>query len=472
MRKLDNLKHNSEDFDDIIDDSFPTSSFKYDSINIKSFKVHPYYEKYLKKKDIQVSNDIPHKNINLQKNQLNNSFFMSNNIIFYSNIEKIEKQKEIEKLNRLEKERLNIIEKQKEIERLNRLEKERLEKERLNRLEKERLDKQNRLEKERLDKQNKLEKQKERLEKERLEKERLEKERLEKEKLEKERLEKEKLEKERLNKQKRLEIERLNRLEIERLNRLEIERLNIENINPKVTIIVPMYNVELYIKKCVMSLINQDYTNIEIILVNDNSSDNTIKISEQLKEDYPNKIKLINNNINVGTYISINNAIVNSIGEYITIIGADDIFTQNKVKEQVQILKNKKLVACYCKFERRDYKTDNLLMTDVGESTIMFKREIIDKIGYYDSVRFGGDSEYRDRIKKIYSNSAINIIPKVMYIALCRPNSLTTSGITKKRSIFRTIYKKNYTYWHNQNKNLYVSFPLIKRTFTVPKELL
>ena len=35
MRKLDNLKHNSEDFDDIIDDSFPTSSFKYDSINIK-----------------------------------------------------------------------------------------------------------------------------------------------------------------------------------------------------------------------------------------------------------------------------------------------------------------------------------------------------------------------------------------------------------------------------------------------------
>ena len=233
-----------------------------------------------------------------------------------------------------------------------------------------------------------------------------------------------------------------------------------------------MYNVELYIKKCVMSLINQDYTNIEIILVNDNSSDNTIKISEQLKEDYPNKIKLINNNINVGTYISINNAIVNSIGEYITIIGADDIFTQNKVKEQVQILKNKKLVACYCKFERRDYKTDNLLMTDVGESTIMFKREIIDKIGYYDSVRFGGDSEYRDRIKKIYSNSAINIIPKVMYIALCRPNSLTTSGITNKRSIFRTIYKKNYTYWHNQNKNLYVSFPLIKRTFTVPKELL
>ena len=59
-----------------------------------------------------------------------------------------------------------------------------------------------------------------------------------------------------------------------------------------------------------------------------------------------------------------------------------------------------------------------------------------------------------------------------MYIALCRPNSLTTSGITNKRSIFRTIYKKNYTYWHNQNKNLYVSFPLIKRTFTVPKELL
>ena len=273
-----------------------------------------------------------------------------------------------------------------------------------------------------------------------------------------------------------LELRKKEQIELELKMAIELEIRKKEQIEleiPKVTIIVPMYNVELYIKECVLSLINQEYLNIEIILVNDCSTDNTRKIINDLMYEYSDKIKIIDNSKNIGTYISINLGIINSTGDYITIIGADDKFTLDKVKKQVKILKNKKIVACYCQYERRDYITNKLLLKDVGESTIMFKRSILKKIGYYDSVRFGADSEYRDRIRTVYGLKAVQTINKVMYIALFRPNSLTSSGKSKNGSILRKIYKANYTKWHKKKSfNLYIPFPLIKRPFCVPDELL
>jgi hypothetical protein len=242
---------------------------------------------------------------------------------------------------------------------------------------------------------------------------------------------------------------------------------------PLVTIIVPMYNVELYINNCIISLLNQSYDNIEIILVDDCSIDNTKKIADDFGEKYPLKIKVIHNQKNMGTYKSINNGIVISSGEYITIIGADDQFTVNKVEKQVKILiSNLNYVACFCEYKRIHYITKKVLLKNVGESTIMFRRKIIEKIGYYDSVRFGADSEYYDRIKAVYGKNRTFIIKNVLYLALYRPNSLISSGISIDGSIFRSDYIKKYSNWHNICKNLYIEYPLQNRPFEVANELL
>ena len=58
---------------------------------------------------------------------------------------------------------------------------------------------------------------------------------------------------------------------------------------PKVSIIVPFYNVEKYIKKCLQTLVNQTLEDIEIILVNDGSKDNTIDIVKKYQKEYPQK---------------------------------------------------------------------------------------------------------------------------------------------------------------------------------------
>ena len=55
-------------------------------------------------------------------------------------------------------------------------------------------------------------------------------------------------------------------------------------MNKKISIIVPIYNMEQYLERCLLSLIHQDYQNLEIILINDGSTDNSIKICNKYKK--------------------------------------------------------------------------------------------------------------------------------------------------------------------------------------------
>ena len=59
-------------------------------------------------------------------------------------------------------------------------------------------------------------------------------------------------------------------------------------MNPKVSIIVPVYNSEKYLKKCIQSIVSQTYDNYEIIVVNDGSTDNSLKILESFSDKYKN----------------------------------------------------------------------------------------------------------------------------------------------------------------------------------------
>ena len=77
------------------------------------------------------------------------------------------------------------------------------------------------------------------------------------------------------------------------------------NSNKLVSIIVPIYNVEKYLEKCVCSILNQDYNNLEVILVNDGSTDKSLEICERLQKK-DNRIKIINQK-NLGVSAARNN---------------------------------------------------------------------------------------------------------------------------------------------------------------------
>lgn len=94
---------------------------------------------------------------------------------------------------------------------------------------------------------------------------------------------------------------------------------------PYLSICIPSFNMKSYIKKVVISILNQSFQNFEIVIVNDNSNDTTLSEIKKLQlED--NRIKLINHSKNLGVYNSRVDAIISSKGKYLILIDPDDMF--------------------------------------------------------------------------------------------------------------------------------------------------
>ena len=104
-----------------------------------------------------------------------------------------------------------------------------------------------------------------------------------------------------------------------------------EIIMDKISIVVAVYNAEKTLKKCVDSLLNQTYNNIEIILVNDCSKDNSLDICKEYSKANDN-VKVISNDRNSGVSDTRNNGIDNSTGEYICFVDSDDYVESNYIE--------------------------------------------------------------------------------------------------------------------------------------------
>lgn len=104
---------------------------------------------------------------------------------------------------------------------------------------------------------------------------------------------------------------------------------------PLVTVFIPVYNCELYIKQCLDSVINQTYDNLDILIIDDGSTDKSISIIESYRD---NRIRLIKNNVNRGIPYTRNKGISESRGKYMAIMDADDICNKYRIEKQVEIL--------------------------------------------------------------------------------------------------------------------------------------
>lgn len=104
-------------------------------------------------------------------------------------------------------------------------------------------------------------------------------------------------------------------------------------ITPKISVIIPVYNVEKYIKQCLDSVINQTYKNLEIIVVNDGTRDNSMKIVEKYLSD--KRIKVINKE-NGGLSSARNVGLKNVTGEYIFFLDSDDYLLDNAFENLIK----------------------------------------------------------------------------------------------------------------------------------------
>lgn len=101
--------------------------------------------------------------------------------------------------------------------------------------------------------------------------------------------------------------------------------------NPLISIIVPVYNVQDYLRKCIDSLLNQDYENCEIVLVNDCSTDESPRIAKEYVAKHPNKCILVNHEKNGGLSAARNTGIKHANGEWLSFVDSDDWVSKDYV---------------------------------------------------------------------------------------------------------------------------------------------
>jgi len=120
---------------------------------------------------------------------------------------------------------------------------------------------------------------------------------------------------------------------------------------PKVSIIVPVYNVEKYIEKCVRSLFDQTYKNIEYIFVNDCTQDNSISIINSLIEEYQkNNVIILDHQINKGLPSARNTGLSQATGEYIYHCDSDDWVDKSIIEILITEAITKDADICFCDF--------------------------------------------------------------------------------------------------------------------------
>ena len=132
----------------------------------------------------------------------------------------------------------------------------------------------------------------------------------------------------------------------------------------KLSIVVAVYNLEKYLPRCLDALVNQTLKDIEILCVDDGSTDSAPQIIEDYKKRYPEKIKTFHKE-NGGEFTTRNYGLERAIGEYVTFVDSDDYVENTWAEKLYNTAKEYNADIAVCAFERIDLKTGKVVATDM-----------------------------------------------------------------------------------------------------------
>lgn len=235
----------------------------------------------------------------------------------------------------------------------------------------------------------------------------------------------------------------------------------------KISVIVPVYNVELYLEKCLDSLVNQDFDDYEIIVVNDGSTDNSQLIIDKYKEKYPNLIKAFIKQ-NGGLSSARNYGIENSTGEYLMFLDSDDYIALDSLKKLYdKAVSDKADIVVY-----NYYSVENGNLIKIGEPNYKSKSNVSkyiigqpsacnkfikSSIFLKNNIWFPGGKYYEDLgtlpLLALYTNK-ITFLDEYLYYYVQRENSIMNKKKYNKKmeDIFWVLNNISSEY---KKKNLY-----------------
>lgn len=216
---------------------------------------------------------------------------------------------------------------------------------------------------------------------------------------------------------------------------------------PKISIIVPVYNVEKYLEKCIESILNQSFTDFELILVDDGSTDNSGNICDTYKNK-DNRVVVIHKE-NGGLSYARNKGIDISGGDYIGFVDSDDFINKEMYKILYENIILNQADISICK-EKKFYEEDNIELNNTENEVVvdvlnssevlrkldnirtrfvyswnkLYKKELFEKIRYPENMIY--EDEWLSP-KLIYKSSKIAYIDRCLYYYRQRQGSIVNS---------------------------------------------
>jgi len=198
-------------------------------------------------------------------------------------------------------------------------------------------------------------------------------------------------------------------------------------MNPKVSVIMPVYNGEQYLRDAIESVLNQTFTNFEFIIINDGSTDNTNSIINSYKDS---RIVIIKNDKNIGQCDSCAKAFLAARGEYIARQDADDISLPERLSKEAAFLDNspetglvgsfflnidqdgRKLFIITFPCSDEEIRKEFLARYAFCHPSVMFRRRCLERVeGYRKELEYAEDYDF---IIRISETSKLANIPEVL----------------------------------------------------------
>jgi len=246
-------------------------------------------------------------------------------------------------------------------------------------------------------------------------------------------------------------------------------------IKNKVSIIIPFYKNITLLKKTLSSVYKQDYTDYEIIIINDNNTQENKSFLKKLNKN-KNKIKIIYNKKNLGAGFSRNKGIKAALGQYIAFLDSDDTWKKNKLSYQLRFMKRKGYLASHTSYnlvnlsgeiisKRKaiDLNYRELLNScNIGLSTVILNKDILKFTNNFPKLKTKED--YVLWLKLSKKGIIFHSIDKYLTNWTNVSNSLSESSFQKIKDAYLVYYKYlNFSILTSILKTLILSINYIKK---------
>ncbi len=265
--------------------------------------------------------------------------------------------------------------------------------------------------------------------------------------------------------------------------------LTLQTGGPLVSVIMPVFNASATLHKAAQSILDQTWQNLELILVDDFSQDNSLQIAHDL-QNRDARIKVLALHTNRGPYVAKNIGLAVAKGQYLTVHDADDWAFPARIAQQMQPLlqaKGSGLAVTMARTLRCDMNGQFTRFQPIDWVSLdgalrlcfpspLFERAYFDqKLGAWDSVRIGADAEIFQRIRR-FDPGALQILDTPVMLQLDLQDSLTrheeTHNDERGEAPARQAYRQAWSAWHAaQTAMPKLQFPQTQRAFAVPDAL-